>query len=350
MANIKRVKAVENTMAWAIEYDDEGGLGIVSKLMPLREIEPDEVLIEVHFASINYRDMLASQGNLGVARRFPYIPGVDASGIVIKSTNEAFVPGDSVFLAAIPFGAVLPGCWSTLLVAKAGIVRRLPAKWSLSDAVVCGTAGQSASLSVAAIERYIGGILPGQRFLVTGATGGVGSLSVSLLASMGCEVVAASRKRECREFLTELGAAEVVHPDKLVAGNASNLLKAEYSGVIDTVGGDILEACLKRLKIGGALGSVGLVKSQSFTMTVLPFLMRGIGLLGAGTEVASPGARNDAWERLENGLTRKQLDLISSFIEANEISSAMRRIEDGSSVGRTVIKVQVGHSNGCLLT
>jgi alcohol dehydrogenase len=201
-----------------------------------------------------------------------------------------------------------------------------------------GTAGLSAALGVRAIDRFIGGIQAGQKMLVTGASGGLGSLAVAMLASMGCVVDAASRKSEAEDFLLGLGADRVLHPSELTANSAPNLLKEEYTGAVDTLGGTVLVAALKRLSKGGAIACAGLVESQKLSLTVLPFLMRGVGLVGTGAEVANDQAQAQAWAMLETWVTEAQLERIAKVIAVTGVPAALEQMAAGSHHGRFVIQ------------
>ena len=327
-------------MAWSVRRNEGAGFTMHYAEVPLRSLAEDEVLIKVKYASINYRDMLGAMGNVGIARRFPYYPGVDASGTIVFSRLSNFPVGASVFVAAVPPNTVEPGCWSTYIIAKQSVIRNIPFSLSHLDTMIFGTAGLSAALGVQKIQHILGGIGQGQKFLVTGASGGVGSTAVAMLSSMGCEVDAVSRKNVKDDYLTSIGAARVLHPSSLLLSSAPNLLKEEYVGAVESLGGEMLSCVLKRICKGGVLVSAGLVDSQHVSMTVLPFLMRGVNLVGTGAEIANESAQLEAWKLLDMTISPLQRARIGKVIPSSEIPMALEDINCGTHQGRFIVNFE----------
>ncbi len=328
---------MDRNEGWFVTRDDKKALHLEYGAIELRPLEAGEVLIRVEYASINYRDMLGTKGNVAIARSFPYYPGVDASGTVVLSTSRMFKKDETVFVAAIPNKSVYPGCWFKYIIAGETVVNKVPGRLTTREVTTFGTAGLCAALGVQAIAKFRDSTLTNEKMLVTGASGGVGSVAVALLSSMGCAVDAASRKTQQSDFLLDLGANRVLHPSELTEGSAPNLLKEEYAGVIDTLGGEVLSAALKRLSKGGAIACAGLVESQQLSLTVLPFLMRGVGLFGTGAEVASEVACAQAWSLLEAQVTKYQLARIAHVIAVDGLPDALEQITNGTHFGRFVL-------------
>lgn len=325
--------------AWSVLRIADSKFKLAYQDIILRDLKEGELLISLEYSSINYRDMLGSKGNLGVARSFPYYPGVDAAGIVIESTSERIPKGSKVFVAAVSMNKVYPGCWSQNIIAKEEVVSLIPGKLSTRDIMIFGTAGLSAALGVMAINRFVGGIHPKQKMLVTGASGGLGSLATAILSSYGCSVDVVSRKTDRDNYFLSVGASRVLSPYKFILDSGPNLLKEEYTGVVDTLGGEVLVAAIKRTVKFGVVACSGLVESQRLNLTVLPFLMRGVALIGTGAEISSTEVRLEAWALLEKHVSSTKLDLIGNVIKIENVPEALEQMSYASHQGRFVIKI-----------
>jgi alcohol dehydrogenase len=300
---------------------------------------PDgDVLIDVRYSSLNYKDALSATGNPGVTRNFPHTPGIDASGVVVESSDPAFAPGQSVVVIGFDLGMGTAGGFAERIRVPAGWVVALPDGLTLRSAMVLGTAGFTAALCVD--KLLAAGLAPGQGpVLVTGATGGVGSVAVRLLAQLGYEVVAASGKAEQHAYLKALGATSIVDRDGARFGIDKPMLKETYAGVVDTVGGDTLVTGLKTLRYGGSLAACGLVESPAIHATVLPFILRHVNLLGIDSVQLPLTEKERIWNRLA-GEWSLDLEQTVTELQLDDLDAAIDRILGGNMVGRGLVMVQ----------
>lgn len=304
-----------------------------------------EVLVAIEYSSINFRDMLACRGNLGVTRRFPYTPGVDLSGAVVKSQSEEFKIGDQVFVMAAPPRGLHPGGWAKYARVNEDLLWHKPSAFSPRQMAAIGTAGLSAALGVVSMKSSYLGIDPPKDVLITGATGGVGSLGLALCAGMGFRVTATTRRKDKSDYLYALGAHRVIDHLDIIDESGPNLLKQEYDFALDTLGGKALVGCLKRLKNNGVLSSAGLADTQQIeNLTVLPFLMRGVSLIGTGAEVATKDKQKAALDLLEKFLSADKINQIAVSVDFNLISAAIHDMENGHHKGRFIVDIA---NSGC---
>ncbi len=233
------------------------------------DLPPGEILIRVIFSSLNYKDALSATGNKAVTRRYPHTPGIDAAGIVEESSVDAFGPGDAVVVIGYDLGMNTPGGFGEYIRVPANWVVKLPATFTMGESMMLGTAGFTAAQCVEALQQH--GVTPGQgEVLVTGASGGVGSVAVSLLAKLGYTVTAASGKQEQFDFLRALGATTVLHRDELADTSNKPLLRERWAGVVDTVGGPLLAAALKAVRYGGSIAACGNAASPGWRPRSFP--------------------------------------------------------------------------------
>jgi len=300
---------------------------------------PDgEVLIRVRYSSLNYKDVLSASGNRGVTRRYPHTPGIDAAGEVAASDSENFKPGDKVLCCCYNLGMNISGGFGQYIRVPAAWVMACPAELSLKEAMMYGTGGFTAALSVEKLIAY--GVKPeGGKVLVTGATGGVGSVSVAILAKAGFQVVAASGKSDQAEFLQGLGAAEVVGREAITDKKGMALLKTKWGGVIDTVGGEILATALKSVKYGGVVTCCGNVASPELATTVYPFILRGVSLVGIEAAECDMATRERVWGKLAG---QWRLAGIEEMVVEAGLADLPQQIElmlAGQHRGRTVVNL-----------
>ena len=241
---------------------------------------PDgDLLVEVRYSSLNYKDGLSASGSPGVTRNYPHTPGIDAAGTVLSSSASGFSVGDEVVVIGFDLGMNTPGGYGQHIRIPAGWAVKLPGGLSLEQSMIIGTAGFTAALCIHKLEAA--GMHTGSGpLLVAGATGGVGSIAVKLASQLGYEVHAVTAKETQHAFLRDLGAAEILPREQLEAGAERPLLKETYGGVVDPVGGVPLVNALKQLKYGASLAACGLVNSMDLNATVLPFILRNVNLLG----------------------------------------------------------------------
>jgi acrylyl-CoA reductase (NADPH) len=304
----------------------------------LDDLPPGEVLIKVDYSSLNYKDALSATGHRGVTRKYPHTPGIDAAGVVEESESADFRPGDEVLVTGFDLGMNTSGGFGRYVRVPSAWVVKLPEHLSLRQSMAYGTAGFTAALSVFhLVEHKIG---PDQgEILVTGATGGVGSIAVAILARAGYRVVAASGKQEARQFLSDLGAREVISRDEASDTSGKPLLKGRWAGAIDTVGGNILATAIKSTQYGGVVTCCGNVASPDLATTVYPFILRGVSLLGVDSAACPGDIRREIWRRLAGAWKVEQLERLSSERSLEQLDPEIDRILQGKLKGRIVVNL-----------
>lgn len=302
------------------------------------DLPTGEVLIRVAYSSLNYKDALSATGNRGVTRQFPHTPGIDAAGTVSESSAAEFAVGDEVIVTGYDLGMNTAGGFGQYIRVPAAWVIRRPAGLSLRDAMILGTAGLTAALCVDKLEQA--GLEPGEApVLVTGATGGVGSIAVALLASLGYKVAAVTGKSSQADFLRRLGAQEVVERSALQAGVEKPILKEQWAGAVDTVGGDILFNVVKSLRRGASVACCGLTAGTNFQANVLPFILRGVNLLGVDSVEIPLVVKASMWDKLSLQWKVPNLADLVEEVTLDELPGAIERILAGGQVGRTLVRL-----------
>ncbi len=305
----------------------------------LDELPEGEVLVDVHYSSLNYKDGLSATGNPGVTRKFPHTPGIDAAGVVVESASGSVRVGDEVIVIGYDLGMNTPGGFGQRIRVPAGWVVARPDGLSLRESMIIGTAGFTAGLCVDKLEHA--GMRPdGGPVLVTGATGGVGSVAVLLLARLGYEVVAVTGKREQHELLRSLGASRFLSRDEAREGSDRPMLKEVWGGVVDTVGGEILFNAVKSLRYGCSLAACGLVDSPQIPASVLPFILRGVNLLGVDSVELPLDRKADMWQKLAGPWKLDGLERLVEPLTLESISGAIDRILAGKMVGRGLLDLR----------
>lgn len=300
---------------------------------------PDgDLLVRVHWSSLNYKDALSATGNRGVTRRYPHTPGIDAAGVVVESGVEDFQPGDEVLVTSHDLGMNTPGGWGEMVRVPAGWTLPRPQNLSLRESMIYGTAGFTAGLALTRLEEN--GLAPGRgEVLVTGATGGLGSLAVGILARAGYSVVAATGKPDEEELLRRLGAAQVVHRDEVRDEGSRPLLSARWAAAVDTVGGSYLAGVLKAVQYGGAVASCGLVASPDLSTTVYPFILRAVSLLGIDSQNCPMDVRRQVWHKLAGPWRPVALETLAHERRLDELEPEIGRILRGEQRGRVVVRL-----------
>ena len=315
-------------------YTEIGQLG-------LDELGEGDVTIRVDWTSVNYKDGLATQPKGKVARIDPLVPGVDLAGEVVASDAPGFKPGDQVIAHGHDLGVAHHGGFAEFARVPAGWVVALPQGLTTRESMALGTAGFTAAASIDALEEF--GLSPDAgAVLVTGATGGVGSTAVAMLAKFGFHVVASTGKVDESQWLREVGASEIIHRDEVLADPGRPLAKSRWAAAIDCVGGDTLAGILKQLDYGGAVAASGNTGGAAFSTTVFPFILRGVSLLGVDSAWCPPDLRRKIWRRLATDLKPPRLDdSIVSEIDGvgEELQEALRTVLRGGMRGRTLVKI-----------
>jgi len=305
-----------------------------------REVEDlpaGEVLIEVQYSSLNYKDALSATGNPGVTRKFPHTPGIDAAGVVLESAAADIDPGSEVIVIGYDLGMNTAGGFAQRIRVPAGWVVKLPAGLSLHSSMILGTAGFTAAECIDKLESA-GMTTSSGPVLVTGASGGVGSVAVKILSHLGYEVAAVTGKVEQHDFLKSLGASEILSREDASAGTERPMLAERWGGVVDTVGGDIMFNAVKSLRYGCSLAACGLVAGPAFQGNVLPFLLRNVNLLGVDSVELPLSEKSRLWNRLAEEWCIDLADL-EETLTLDTLSEAIDRILAGAMVGRGVVKL-----------
>ena len=305
----------------------------------ITDLPEGEVLIRVHFSSLNYKDGLSCIGNPGVTRNYPHTPGIDASGKVTESSDSRFKEGDSVIVTGYDLGMNTSGGFGEYIRVPADWVVPLPEGMTFKEASIYGVAGFTAALSVDALQKH--GVSPEQgEIVVTGSTGGVGSVSVALLSLLGYTVVASTGKKEESEFLQRLGASEIISREEVNDESKKPLLRERWAGAVDTVGGTTLAALLKAAKRGGAVAATGLVASSELSTTVFPFILRGVSLLGIDSGFTPTKLRLEIWNKLAGIWKIPQLEQLTIDCTLEELDPEIDKILAGGQRGRVVVNLQ----------
>ncbi len=304
----------------------------------LDELPPGDVLVRVAHSTLNYKDGMILGGIGRLVRSYPHIPGVDFAGTVEESTDPRFEPGDAVVLTGWRVGETRWGGYAERARVKADWLVKLPRGMSTRQAMAVGTAGFTAMLAIEALERQ--GLAAGAGdVLVTGAAGGVGSVAITLLSALGHRAIASTGRPEARDYLLSLGAADIVARASLEAAPTKPLDTERWAGAIDAVGGTTLATVLTQLRYGASVAAVGLAGGSDLRATVLPFLLRGVNLLGIDSVMCPAGPRARAWERLARTLKMDRLDAMTAVIGLADLPEYGRRILAGQTRGRVVVEL-----------
>lgn len=304
----------------------------------IADLPPGELLLRVEYSSLNYKDALSATGHPGVTRQFPHTPGIDAAGEVVSCEGGAFAPGDKVIVTGYDLGMETDGGWGQYIRIPSAWAVRLPAGLTLREAMAIGTAGFTAALSVLRLEQA--GVKPSDGdILVTGATGGVGSIAVSILSRAGYRVVAATGKSADEAFLRTLGAAEVLRREQVTEGVERPMMKERWAGVVDVVGGETLSAAVKSTCYGGVVTCCGLVGSIELALNVYPFILRGVSLIGIDSVNCPAGTRLQVWERLAGVWKPEHLAEVVSEVSLEGLEEKVQAILEGALRGRVVVKL-----------
>jgi acrylyl-CoA reductase (NADPH) len=321
----------------ALVLHEEGGK-VVPRIEALDEADlpPGEVTVRIECSTLNYKDGMILQGVGRLVRRYPHVPGVDFAGTVERSESPEFAPGDPVILTGWRVGETQWGGYAEKARVKASFLVRRPEGLSARQAMAIGTAGFTAMLAVTALESH--GLRPDAGdVLVTGAAGGVGSVAVSLLANLGYRTVASTGRPELRGYLTELGAAELVDRASLATKPSRPLDSERWAGAVDAVGGATLATILTQLKYRASVAACGLAGGSDLPATVVPFLLRGVNLLGIDSVMFPREERIKAWARLVRDLPLDRLERMTQTVPLSALPELAARILRGGIRGRTIV-------------
>jgi len=302
------------------------------------DLPAGDVLIKVKYSSLNYKDALSAIGNKGVTRKYPHTPGIDATGIVAETSSNKFKEGDEVLVTGYDLGMNTSGGFAEYIGVPSEWIVKLPKGLAIKESMVFGTAGFTAALALYKLEQCSEIKMQGE-VLVTGATGGVGSLTVAILSKNGYQVVASTGKKDQTEYLKKIGAKEVIGRDEVDDKSNRPLLNRRWKAAIDTVGGNILATVIKQMDYRCSVASCGNTYSPELHTTVFPFILRGVNLLGINSAETPMDLRLKIWEKLANEWKPYCLDEIYTECSLEQLSDKIDLILQGQIIGRVVIKL-----------
>lgn len=321
----------------AFTVTNENGFESGIETLTTEQLPQGEVTIQIAYSGVNYKDALATLEKGGVIRNYPMVPGIDASGVVLESESPDFTKGQEVIVTSYGFGVSHPGGYSEMQRVPAEWVVPLPQELSLKDAMIFGTAGFTAALAVQGIENA--GALKESRIAVTGASGGVGSIALAMLANLGYQnLTAISRKESANAWLTDIGATAIVSPNELIPEKLKPLAKQTFDYVIDTVGGQLAESLIPSIQYGGSMALCGNASGIKLQTTVLPFILRGINLLGIDSVNTPMDKRLAIWQRLATDLNVADKIKVNS-VAFDDLPEVFNALLAGEHEGRSVVKI-----------
>jgi len=323
--------------ALVVRRDEAGTTTMAVEDLTVDQLPPGEVLIQVACSSLNFKDALATQAHPGFVKSLPHVPGIGCAGRVAESTNEEFCPSDPVLVTGYELGAPKWGGFSEYVRVPAAWIVRLPPDWTPERAMTLGTAGFTAAQCVEAIVDH--GITPeAGEVVVTGATGGVGSVAVALLAKLGYTVAAVTGKPEHHDLLRELGAKRILGREEVDDKTDATMLESRWAAAVDTVGGNVLGTLMRSLKYRGCAAACGLVAGVDVPMTVYPYLLRGVTLYGIDSAKCPREPRMEIWRKLSNEWRLDNLEPLTHEVTLSELPGVIGEMLQGKSVGRTLVR------------
>ncbi|MEW6296262.1 MAG: MDR family oxidoreductase [Thermodesulfobacteriota bacterium] len=329
---------MSETFKAIVAEEVDGKVRASLKDLTANDLPPGDVTVRVAYSTLNYKDGLAVTGRAKIARRFPMVCGIDLAGTVEESQNPEYKPGDRVLITGWGLSETHWGGYSQKQRVKAEWLIPVPEPLSLKQAMAIGTAGFTSMLCVMALEHL--GVAPGaQPVIVTGAAGGVGGVAVALLARLGYAVAASTGRPELRDYLTSLGATDIVERATLAQPSGRPLDPERWAGGVDTVGGEVLASVLRGTRYGGAVAACGLAGGATLPTTVYPFILRGVSLLGIDSVMCPKPKRVTAWQRLVRDLPLDKLDTMTVVEPMTKVPVLAEEILKGRVRGRVVIDV-----------
>jgi acrylyl-CoA reductase (NADPH) len=308
--------------------------------MEIENLPAGELLVKVHYSSLNYKDALSATGNKGVTKNYPHTPGIDAAGVIELSRNPNFAVNEEVVVTGHDLGMNTAGGFAEYIRVPAAWAVKRPLEFSFQETMTIGTAGFTAALALYKME-LLGQSRDKGPIVVTGATGGVGSLAVTIFSKAGFEVIAVTGKANSKEYLMHLGAARVESREFVNDTSGKALLRSKWAGAVDTVGGNTLMTLLKGCKQDGCVVSTGMVESPKFEGTVFPFILNGVNLLGVGSAETPAATRSFIWSKLANEWSVKdKLPVIGKEVSLEDVNNIyIDSILSGKIMGRIVVKI-----------
>lgn len=301
-------------------------------------LPPGDVLVRVHYSSLNYKDMLSASGNRGVTKNYPHTPGIDAAGIVEQCATADFKPGDEVIVTSYDLGMNTSGGLGEYIRVPASWVVKKPEGLSLRESMIFGTAGFTAALSILRLTDF--GLDDKAEVLVTGSTGGVGSIAVSILSHCGYSVSALNGLNDEKEYLKGIGAKEVVEVQDFLDETGRPMLRERWDACVDSLGGNILTSAIRSVRADGAVTCCGNAVSHDISLTVYPFILRGVSLFGIDSQNCPMPRRVRAWNMISKEWKFPWLETLASEINLNGVADEIARIRTGKNRGRIIVNLQ----------
>lgn len=324
--------------ALVVEEQSDGSFVRSFKQWPIDNLPDHEVLIEVHYSSLNYKDALSATGNKGVTKNYPHVPGIDAAGVVAESSNPQFSSGDKVIVTSYDLGQNTSGGFGRYIRVPAEWIVPLPKELSLRESMIIGTAGFTAAIGIHHLRHN--NIIPGSgNILVTGATGGVGIMAIAILGKLGYSVTAATGKLDQKNFLYDTGASAVIHRNEVQDESARPLLSSKWAGAIDTVGGIMLDTTLRQTKHNGTVACCGNVLGHKLHTNLYPFILRGVHLAGIDSGNCKMDLRKKLWKKLAAEWKPENIEQLCRACCLEELDNEIDRILNGQQVGRVLVNL-----------
>lgn len=325
---------VETFKAFVVNQDKNGNVTHKYQQLSKDDLPKGDVLIKVHYSGINYKDALATQDNNKIVQEYPMVPGIDLAGTIEEANATGFEVGDKVIVTSYDLGVSHYGGFSEYARVKSEWVIELPEDLTLEEAMIYGTAGYSAGLAIEKLEKS-GMSIEGNDVLVRGATGGVGTISLLMLKSLGYSVIASTGRQNVADKLKKLGASEVI--ERLPENDSKPLEKRTWQAAIDPVGGENLPYIVKRLDNNGSVALIGMTGGYNFETSVFPFILRGVSIIGIDSVFTPINLRKRVWRRLAKDLKPDQLHDIKHIISFDNIPQAIEEVINHQNTGRIVI-------------
>ena len=318
--------------------EKNGGFSKGIEQVPLDFLPENEVLVKVQYAALNYKDALSGSGHKGITRKYPHTPGVDASGVVVNDSTGQYDPGQAVICTSYDLGMNTKGAFAEYISVPAEWLVRLPEGMSAEESMVLGTAAYTAGLALYKMEMC--GQDPSMGpIVVTGATGGVGSMAVSLLHKAGYEVWASTGKKDEHKYLEQLGATKVIGREEVNEANSRPIFRSEWAGAIDNVGGQTLTTLLRKCGRNGSVASIGLVDRAEFNMTIYPFILNGVNLLGVDSAETPRKLRELVWQKISKNWLPAFSEESYTVVDLEAIPAFMDEMLEGKTKGRILAKL-----------
>jgi len=305
----------------------------------INDLPEHDVLIRVHYSSLNYKDALSASGDKGVTKEYPHIPGIDAAGVIAESSDSRFEKGGKVLVTGYDLGQNTSGGFGQYIRVPGDWIVTLPKELSLRESMMLGTAGFTAAIGVHHL-RQNNLSTSDDPILVTGATGGVGSLSIAILSKLRYEITAATGKMDRESFLKKLGAANVIHRKEVQDESGRPLLSGRWVGAIDTVGGSMLDSVLRQTKHNGTVACCGNILGHELNTNVYPFILRGVHLAGMDSGNCLMDLRKKIWHHLATDWKPKNLEQLMKECTLDQLEGEITKILNGNQVGRVLVNLQ----------